>query len=196
MTVFDGRGILLDVEGTTSSIAFVYDVLFAHVKAQVGDFLTAHAADPTVRGGGNTIGGSWGAYYWNGLIVSSELDRGLDILELAPTAQLSANEIAAAKLVTYEQFNPQSQPKYVWPPAFVVIRSYLDQLVRGQGLSSARTSAIDAALTAAEAKTGAARAAALNALTVEVGKDIATAKDAARVRAMAGEMRRLAAVSK
>lgn len=160
------------------------------------DVPSAAAADPTVRGGGNTIGGSWGAYYWNGLIVSSELDRGLDILELAPTAQLSANEIAAAKLVTFEQFNPQSQPKYVWPPAFVVIRSYLDQLVRGQGLSSARTSAIDAALTAAEAKTGAARAAALNALTVEVGKDIATAKDAARVRAMAGEMRRLAAVSK
>jgi enolase-phosphatase E1 len=49
VTVFDGRGILLDIEGTTSSIAFVYDVLFAHAKAQIGDFLTAHAADPTVR---------------------------------------------------------------------------------------------------------------------------------------------------
>jgi enolase-phosphatase E1 len=49
VTVFDGRGILLDIEGTTSSIAFVYDVLFAHAKAQVGDFLMAHAADPTVR---------------------------------------------------------------------------------------------------------------------------------------------------
>jgi len=47
--VFDGRGILLDVEGTTSSIAFVYDVLFAHAKAQVGDFLEAHADDPLVR---------------------------------------------------------------------------------------------------------------------------------------------------
>ncbi|MFN8802377.1 MAG: LVIVD repeat-containing protein, partial [Gemmatimonas sp.] len=67
------------------------------------DVPSAAASDPTVRGGGNTIGGSWGAYYWNGLIVSSELDRGLDILELTPTAQLSANEIAAAKLVTFEQ---------------------------------------------------------------------------------------------
>ncbi|HET8633196.1 MAG TPA: hypothetical protein VFL88_03560, partial [Gemmatimonadales bacterium] len=27
-----------------------------------------------------TIGGSWGAYWWNGLIYSSELDRGFDIL--------------------------------------------------------------------------------------------------------------------
>jgi len=40
---------------------------------------------------------------------------------------------------------------------------------------------------------GAAPPAALTALTVEVGKDIAGAKDQACVRAMAGEMRRLAA---
>ena len=84
----------------------------------------------------------------------------------------------------------------VWPAAFVVVRSYLDQLVRGQGLAIARTSAIDAALTAAEAKTGAARAAALTALAAEVTKDVAGAKDAARTRAMAGEIRRLAAASK
>ena len=49
MIVFDGRGILLDVEGTTSSISFVYDVLFAHAKAQLGDFLAAHMDDPLVR---------------------------------------------------------------------------------------------------------------------------------------------------
>ena len=45
-----------------------------------------------------TIGGSWGAYYWNGYIYSSELARGLVILELVPSDKLSANEIAAAKL--------------------------------------------------------------------------------------------------
>src|SRR3712207_3492189 len=43
-----------------------------------------------------TIGGSWGAYWYNGHIYSSEMARGLDILELVPTGQLSANEIAAA----------------------------------------------------------------------------------------------------
>jgi enolase-phosphatase E1 len=46
--VFDGKGILLDVEGTTSSIAFVYDVLFADAKEQVGPFLAAHAGDARV----------------------------------------------------------------------------------------------------------------------------------------------------
>jgi len=47
--VFDGRGILLDVEGTTSSISFVYDVLFEFAKRQVGGFLVANADDPLVR---------------------------------------------------------------------------------------------------------------------------------------------------
>ena len=48
MIVFDGRGILLDVEGTTSSISFVYDVLFTHAKARVGEFLAAHREDGRV----------------------------------------------------------------------------------------------------------------------------------------------------
>jgi hypothetical protein len=151
---------------------------------------------PEVRGGGNKIGGSWGAYYWNGLIISSELDRGMDILELTPSAQLSANEIAAAKLVRFNDYNPQSQPKMTWPPAFVVVRSYLDQLVRNGGLASNRTSAISSALDAAEGKTGAARATALNALAQQVDRDVAGAKDGARVRTMAGEIRRLAAASR
>ena len=105
-----------------------------------------------------TIGGSWGAYYWNGFVYSSELARGFDILELQPTDKLSANELAAAKLVKFVEYNPQSQPKIVWPAAFPVVRSYLDQLVRDDGLSSERTTAIGKALDAAEKQTGAARA--------------------------------------
>ena len=48
--------------------------------------------------------------------------RGLDILEMMPSEHLSANEIAAAKLVMLDEFNPQSQPKIVWPAAFPVVR--------------------------------------------------------------------------
>jgi enolase-phosphatase E1 len=46
--VFDGRGILLDVEGTTSSISFVYDVLFVHAKSRVGEFLADQRSDRRV----------------------------------------------------------------------------------------------------------------------------------------------------
>jgi hypothetical protein len=143
-----------------------------------------------------TIGGSWGAYYWNGYIYSSELDRGFDVYELTPSPQLSANEIAAAKLVTMREYNPQSQPKLVWPAAFPVVRSYLDQLVRNEGLAADRTTAVSAALDAAEKKSGAARAAALTALAKKVDGYASGAKDAPRVRMLSAEIKRLAAASK
>ncbi|MSR06987.1 MAG: hypothetical protein EXR93_07985 [Gemmatimonadetes bacterium] len=155
---------------------------------------------PSTAGAGGrtrgTTGGSWGAYYWNGYIYSSEIDRGLDILELQPSGALSANEIAAARLVTFSDFKPTTQRKIVFPPAFVVVRSYLDQLMRNNGLSADRTSAISTALDGAEQKTGLARGTALAALATQVDKDVSGATDKERVKTMASEIRRLAAVSK
>ncbi|MDA1041598.1 MAG: acireductone synthase [Planctomycetota bacterium] len=49
MIVFDGRAILLDVEGTTSSISFVYDVLFTFAKDQVADFLSHERGTEAVQ---------------------------------------------------------------------------------------------------------------------------------------------------
>jgi hypothetical protein len=144
------------------------------------------------RGTRGTIGGSWGAYWWNGLIYSSELDRGFDIYELTPSDQLSANEIAAAKLVHLTQYNPQSQPHIVWPAAFPVVRSYLDQLVRGNGLAAARTTAIASVLDAAERQSGRQRRASLEALARQVDKDVNSAQDSARVRSMAAAITALA----
>jgi hypothetical protein len=146
---------------------------------------------PGGRGRG-TIGGSWGAYYWNGYIYSSELDRGFDILELTPSENLSKNEIEAAKLVRFTEYNPQSQPKIEWPAAFVVVRAYLDQLVRNQGLAADRTTAISSALDAAEAQSGKARRDALNALARTVDRDIRGAKDPERVKMMSDAIKKLA----
>jgi enolase-phosphatase E1 len=44
------RGLLLDIEGTTTPVSFVYDVLFPYARAHVHDFLRRHADEPTVRG--------------------------------------------------------------------------------------------------------------------------------------------------
>jgi hypothetical protein len=168
--------------------------------AAAGSPAGAPAATPAGGGRGgrfrNTIGGSWGAYYWNGYIYSSELARGFDILELLPSDKLSANELAAAKLVRFTEYNPQSQPHIVWPAAFPVVRSYLDQLVRDNGLSAERTTAIAKALDAAEKQTGAARGASLTKLAKSVDGDVAGAKDQARVKSLSAEIKRLAAVSK
>jgi enolase-phosphatase E1 len=43
------RGVLLDIEGTTTSISFVYDVLFPYARHHVGEFLQKHSGEPRVH---------------------------------------------------------------------------------------------------------------------------------------------------
>jgi hypothetical protein len=142
------------------------------------------------------VGGSWGAYWYNGYIYSSELSRGLDVLELLPSEFLTQNELDAAKLVIMDEYNPQAQPRLEWPAAFPVARAYVDQLARNQGLPAARTSAIAAALTAAERASGAARREQLNRLAGELDAEAGRSNDAARVRALAGVVREMAAAAR
>lgn len=153
------------------------------------------SSQPNTRQRG-TIAGSWGAYWYNGHIYSSEMARGLDVLELVPSEHLSANEIAAAKLVMMDEYNPQAQPRIVWPAAFPVVRSYLDQLARNDGLAGARRTAIAKSLDAAEKATPSARRTALQLLASQVDRDAAGAKDAPRVKAMAAAIRDLAKATK
>jgi hypothetical protein len=142
--------------------------------------------------GRGTIAGSWGAYWYNGRIYSAEMARGLDILEILPSEHLSENEIAAAKLVMMEEYNPQSQPKLVWPAAFPVARSYLDQLTRGSALPATRLGEISRGIDAAERMTGNARRESLMQLASSVQGDAARSSDAARVRMLADALRDLA----
>lgn len=43
------RAIVTDIEGTTSSLSFVKDVLFPHARRHLAAFVQEHAADPVVR---------------------------------------------------------------------------------------------------------------------------------------------------
>jgi hypothetical protein len=138
------------------------------------------------------LGGHWSAYWYNGRIYGSEIARGLDVLELKPSAHLSQNEIDAAKLVRLDVFNAQDQQRMAWPPSFVVARAYLDQLRRSRGLSRRRASAIASELDRAERLSGAERQAALTALAVALENDARGSSDAARVRAMAAAVRGIA----
>ncbi len=42
------RAIVTDIEGTTSSIRFVHDVLFPYARERIAEFVRAHAAEPQV----------------------------------------------------------------------------------------------------------------------------------------------------
>ncbi|HEY6107878.1 MAG TPA: hypothetical protein VIV56_03135 [Gemmatimonadales bacterium] len=137
--------------------------------------------------------GSWSAYWYNGYIVSSEIGRGLDVLELLPNGLLTQNELDAAKLVHFDQLNVQDQPRLVWPASFAVARAYLDQLARGNGLGAARVSAVRGALARAERASGQPRRAQLTQLAAGLDRDAPGAADQPRVRALAAAVRTLAA---
>lgn len=138
------------------------------------------------------LAGYWSAYWYNGHIVGSEIARGLDIFHLTPSTHLSPNEIEAALSARVDYLNPQDQRRIVWPASFAVARSYLDQLVRGNGLASVHTDLIAKQLDRAEQLRGAARRSALRATASTVDRHARQASDPTRVRALAAAVRALA----
>ena len=138
------------------------------------------------------LGGSWSAYWYNGVIVSSEIVRGLDIYELQPSALLTQNEIDAAKTAHLDYLNVQGQQKYAWPASFALARAYTDQLERSGGLNAAKIAAVRAALKGAEQASGSARSDALTKLATQVESDANGSSDAAKVHMLASAVKELA----
>ena len=137
-------------------------------------------------------GGSWSVYWYNGVIVNSEIARGLDILRLVPNEVLTQNEIDAANSVQLTQLNSQGQPIFEWPATFALARAYLDQLERWHGLPATEVAAARGALADAEGSSGAARRDALTALATTLQEQAAGAADSARVEKLADAVERLA----
>jgi hypothetical protein len=131
------------------------------------------------------MGGSWSAYWYNGVIVSSEIARGLDVYELLPNGLITENELAAAKTVRMPYWNTQDQQKLAWAPSFVLARAYLDQLARTNGLAAETIASTRTTLAAAERQSGAQRKTALTELATRLNTATAGAKDQAKVTTLA-----------
>ncbi|MCH7857377.1 MAG: hypothetical protein IIB37_11550 [Gemmatimonadetes bacterium] len=142
------------------------------------------------------MGGSWSVYWYNGVMVSSEIARGLDIFELTPSALLSQNEIDAAKSVTLDYLNAQGQPKFVWPTTFALAGAYLDQLERSGGLSSSLIESTRRELAAAESAPAAPRREALTRVADELSGEASGSGDAAKVRMLSATVRELGSVGR
>ena len=142
------------------------------------------------------MAGSWSAYWYNGLIVSSEIARGLDILELTPSEYLTQDEIDAARTVRLDYLNAQGQPRFVWPPGFALARAHLDQLERANGLAADLISEAREVLASAEGISGEEQREALGELAAELDKDAEGAGDPAKVRTFISAVMDLAAVDK
>ncbi|MEP7064814.1 MAG: hypothetical protein ABI889_02150 [Gemmatimonadota bacterium] len=137
-------------------------------------------------------GGSWSVYWYNGVMVSSEISRGLDIVELMPSAFISQNEIDAAKSVKWDYLNTQGQRQIVWPPSFALAGAYLDQLERSHGLAAEKIAADRGALKSGEKASGSARGAALTQLATQIDADASGSSDAAKVQKLSEAVKALA----
>lgn len=99
------------------------------------------------------LGGYWSTYWYDGKIYGTEIVRGVDVFELAPSEHITDAEIQAA--LNADQgalFNPQQQFEVSWTegdPA--VARAYLDQIDRADALSSRRISSLRRVIDQAEA---------------------------------------------
>jgi hypothetical protein len=137
--------------------------------------------------------GSWSVYWYNGMIYSSEISRGLDIYEMLPTPLLSQNEIDAARTVVFAEANAQDQKRIVWPPSFAKAKAFVDQLERSKGLPAATITSTRQALSRAEAASGGARATALQQLSASITGAAAGSSDQAKVRMLIAAVNELAA---
>jgi hypothetical protein len=139
-------------------------------------------------------GGSWSVYWYNGAIYSSEIARGLDVLQLSPSGWISQNEIDAARTVRLDYLNTQGQQKFVWPPSFALARAYIDQLERANQLAANRVASVRQELANAERASGSARAEALTRLASQIESEAGTSQNAAKMRMLATALRDLSAV--
>jgi LVIVD repeat len=135
--------------------------------------------------------GSWSVYWYNGMIVSSEIQRGLDIFELLPSGLLSRNEIDAAKTVRFDFLNAQEQRKLVWPPSFAKARAYIDQLERSRGLDTGSIETARAQLASAEKQSRGARQQALKKLAAQLST-IGSTNDHGKLRLLQSSVAELA----
>ena len=138
------------------------------------------------------MAGSWSVYWYNGVIVSSEIARGLDIFELTPSASVTQNEIDAAKTVRLDYLNAQGQPRFAWPATFALARAYLDQLERSHGLTAGRIAALRQDVAAAERASGRERGDTLARIATALESELAGSSDGGKVRLLAGAVRELA----
>jgi len=137
-------------------------------------------------------GGSWSVYWYNGVIVSSEIARGLDILELAPSPYLTKNEIEAAKTVVQDHLNAQGQQMFKWPASFALARARVDQLGRAGQLSAEQQARTQSALAELETASPDERRNALMNMAAHLEELAASATDPARLNELAATVGELA----
>ena len=139
-------------------------------------------------------GGSWSVYWYNGIIVSSEIARGLDIYELLPSASHLAERDRRGQDGALRLPERAGAAEARVAAELRAGAAYLDQLERDKGLDAARITAVRSSLTSAEKQSGQKRKTALTQIASELAKE--TGGDQAKVKLLSSAVTDLAAATK
>lgn len=118
MTVFRARGILLDIEGTTSSIRFVYDQMFPLVRRDLSRFLTANSSDTTVIQAADQIARDGGFASLSHLCHEDEDSTAISTLKDREARQRLQNEILRQMDADWKTTGLKQLQGLIWKSAF------------------------------------------------------------------------------
>ncbi len=140
MTQFDSidlsaRGVLLDIEGTTSSISFVHEVMFPFVRERLGNFLAAHHKRADVIAACEQIARDAGhdsLVAWSKVANDSEMQLSETQLIEAEVHRLMAGDVKATGLkalqglIWADGFHEGQLRSHVYPEVMPQIRAWRD----------------------------------------------------------------------
>jgi len=116
--------------------------------------------------------------------------RGLDVLQLLPSDQLTQHGLGAAR----DDFHSPIQPSFTGPVPYVVSWAFVDQLMRDTECVADRPAEVLQALAEADRTRPAARPPALNKLAAVVPHDAAIAPHGLQVQVLVASVRQLVAL--
>lgn len=115
------RAILSDIEGTTSAVSFVFDVLFPYARRHLPGFLHEHASDPAVAGQIEAVRSESGE-------SDADLSRVTDILLHWIDIDRKATPLKALQGMVWEQgYHAGALKGHVYPDAVEALRRWHEQ---------------------------------------------------------------------
>ncbi len=112
------KAILTDIEGTTSAVSFVFDVLFPYARAHLPAFVRAHAGEPEVAAQLDAVRAESGE-------AQADLERVIAILLEWIAADRKATPLKALQGMIWQQGYAAGELKgHVYPDAVEALRQW------------------------------------------------------------------------
>lgn len=112
------KAILTDIEGTTSAVSFVFDVLFPYAREHLPAFVRAHAQEPAVLAQLDAVRAESGE-------PDADIDRAIEILLEWIAADRKATPLKALQgMVWAEGYRAGQLKGHVYPDAVTALRRW------------------------------------------------------------------------